>query len=643
MRERATSAGRRVSRVAARAAALLALLAAAPAAGQVSPGPLASAHASLDAAARCFSCHVRGSEVTDRCLACHREIAALRDAGRGIHGREAAREPCATCHPDHAGRDFDLVHWEEGSAERFDHARAGWALEGRHAATACAACHKPAYQRSPVARLMDRERPGESWLGLEPDCASCHDDPHEARLGADCGGCHAAVGWREVDRRAFDHGRTLYPLRGRHAAVACERCHDAPGLAHVPRPAHDACAACHEDAHAGQAALAGTAADCAACHTVEGFRPSTFAAADHAAAGYPLEGRHRVVACAACHPKEGARAALLGAAAVQLRRPHGRCGDCHADAHAGQLAARPGAGACEECHTVDGFRPSTYGVDEHAATDFPIDGRHAAAACAACHGPERPGLAPLPDSGELGAARVALRLEERTCEACHADPHGGRFSPGGARPARDGCATCHASSGFHPSLVDVGAHARFPFPLEGAHRAVPCAACHAEVASATTDVASGARNVASVTRDVVSASPDAGRRSLIGSGGLGRSLPFTVARQECAACHEDAHGGQFAERPGGGGCEVCHGTDAFRPAPRFDHGRDAAFRLDGAHARVACAECHPRRDAAGGAQVVAYRGVSARCEACHDGPAGRAPREPGGTGVRAAADGSDRG
>ena len=117
--------------------ALAWMLAPARAHAQISPGPLARAHGALDEPSLCFKCHARGGGMTERCLACHTAIAAQRAGGRGVHGREAREKDCAGCHPDHAGRDFDLVRWDEGAAERFDHRRAGYPLTGKHAALAC--------------------------------------------------------------------------------------------------------------------------------------------------------------------------------------------------------------------------------------------------------------------------------------------------------------------------------------------------------------------------------------------------------------------------------------------------------------------------------------------------------------------------
>jgi hypothetical protein len=103
-------------------------------------------------------------------------------------------------------------------------------------------------------------------------------------------------------------------------------------------------------------------------------------------------------------------------------------------------------------------------------------------------------------------------------------------------------------------------------------------------------------------------------------------LPFGEQRNTCAACHDTPHGNQFAVRKDRGECASCHGVDAFAPATRFDHNRDASFKLDGAHAKTACSACHSAARAATGASTVVYRGLSARCESCHSGRGSWSPQ-----------------
>lgn len=67
---------------------------------------------------------------------------------------------------------------------------------------------------------------------------------------------------------------------------------------------------------------------------------------------------------------------------------------------------------------------------------------------------------------------------------------------------------------------------------------------------------------------------------------------------ECASCHPD-HRGRYATM-----------TGRTLVLAGFDH-RRTAFRLDGAHARVACERCHPGS---------AYRNAPTTCAGCHPPP-----------------------
>ena len=645
------------------------LLLGTPAHAQISPGPLARPHAQLEGALRCVSCHGGGSkeEMTVRCLECHKEIAALRQQSRGYHAR-VQRQPCSSCHPDHAGKEFALIAWPDRDSARFDHALAGWPLDGRHATIKCADCHKAAFRKGPAAGLAPQPAAAPGWVGLETtctachsdvhrrslgqncaschgtehwspapkfdhaksdypltgkhrdvrcaschkpaagdtvpvfkpvahrDCAACHTDPHRGRFAGACSGCHVTTGFRVIDRGNFDHDRTRYPLRGAHVSVSCARCHDAPGLERK-NPPFATCTACHRDPHAGTATLAGAVVDCAACHTVAGFTVAGFTLEQHAKTRYPLEGRHRQVACVSCHVKNppAVPAGQLGSAGVQMHPAFSRCFDCHTDDHGGQLAARADKGECTACHSVAGWTPSTFTAAAHATTRFTLDGRHAELECRACHGARRSGLAPLPETASLGKADVLFRLGELECASCHVDPHQGRFAARGAHPVRGGCLGCHDTRRYRPSTIDVAAHAAYAFKLEGAHRAVPCVGCHADLKY--TPAAS----------------------TLIQARRAGAPLWFTTrgGTQGCLACHQNPHGDQFAGRPRGETCESCHGADVFAPASRFDHDRDTKFPLRGGHANVACTRCHATVTGPGNTRITRYRPVSTRCESCH--------------------------
>lgn len=645
---------------------------------QISPGPLARAHASLEGATNCVKCHtLNRAPMATACLSCHTDVQRLVNARRGYHARltPAQRGNCASCHPDHAGVDFDLVDWGPADRARFDHRQAGWALEGKHVTAKCESCHTTKYRTDPVATVSKRKT-GTPWIGLQSTCASCHrtDDVHRGELSANCASCHDAKAWAPAPR--FDHDSARYPLTGKHAEVKCASCHETarlPVIANargervgVFRPVPYAkCNDCHTDPHKGR-----IRESCASCHNTRGWDAVETRGFDHAATRYPLRGRHARVSCAACHGRNNERPTPA----------FGTCASCHQDVHRGEGAKR---GDCAACHNVQAFAPATFTLAAHDGTAYPLQGKHRAVSCAACHTstPVTATAATMAASMAPARAVVRLRLPSSSCTDCHADVHGGQPA---TRTANATCATCHDVQGFAPSRLTVAQHATYRLPLAGAHARVACVACHAATrpglpapalrtdgtigtagfafAIGDTSCVSchvdphGSRNIrptcvachtttafrpSSITTAthtafgfVIDGAHQAvpcadchremgtpPRRSSLKLPALATpTMPFTGgAPRDCASCHADSHEGQFASRRDGGTCESCHTTERFAGAARFDHARRTRFPLDGAHAQVNCVRCHAPLDPAQPANTARrrYAGVPTDCESCH--------------------------
>jgi hypothetical protein len=502
---------------------------------------------------------------------------------------------CASCHrrdDPHAnalGADCQRCHDESGwkPAPKFDHAQSRYPLTGKHAGVSCDKCHlAPALNIQ--ADASGKRNPKFRPLAFA-ECSSCHADPHRGGLGPKCSSCHVTQGFDVLDRRDFNHAATRFPLLGKHRNVSCEACHGR-GMA-TPKPAFARCADCHADVHRGEATLAGAPVDCASCHQVDGFQLSTFTLAQHQASHFPLGGKHQTVKCSACHTSTVAT--TDAAKFVRIRFAASDCAVCHADPHAGQLPGTP----CTDCHSDAGWTTVTYDRTRHASTPLPLDGAHRALSCASCHGPTRPGLPPMTTTRTLGHAGLLFRIGETRCSACHANPH--PVPAGRSADSLAACELCHNSAAFQPATIDVPAHQRFGFALEGAHRAVPCAACHTGMSETTAPATGGSTLVAALRAQ--------------------RSVPLNAVKgTTCAACHKSPHGTQFAGRADGGRCDVCHDASDFAQAPKFNHDRDASFALTGAHASVACDKCHKSRTVSGQAQVI-YRPLPHRCEDCHAG------------------------
>ena len=76
-----------------------------------------------------------------------------------------------------------------------------------------------------------------------------------------------------------------------------------------------------------------------------------------------------------------------------------------------------------------------------------------------------------------------------------------------------------------------------------------------------------------------------------------------------ASCHAEPHAGQL-----GNDCARCHTADGWAPQ-RFVH--DAAFKLEGRHATLACDACHPKGEVAPGVKAALYKPRPVSCEGCH--------------------------
>ena len=633
------------------------LLLAVPCSAQISPGSLSRAHQPLSGPTQCTSCHrLAAGAASFKCLECHSDIARRLAARRGLHASfgaiSASQKECAGCHSEHNGENFALIRWNPAS-NVFDHSKTGYVLQGKHAGLACARCHNashiaPAERASISVKDLNR-----TYLGLSQACVTCHQDRHQGRLGQNCQQCHGFNDWKSLSMplSQFDHGRTRYPLTGSHREVACQKCH-LPGTDGKPKYvglSFSACADCHSDPHRGS-----FAGSCQSCHNTGGWKRVSAAAVsgrfDHSRTRYPLLGKHAEARCDQCH------------AGGDFKRPVAfqKCSDCHQDAHNGQFVARADKGECFSCHTVDGFKPARFTVKEHAATAYPLLGKHAGVRCQQCHIP-------------AGRATV-YKLKFANCTDCHKDEHQAQFA---GAPYFNQCQQCHDLNGYRPSTFTLARHQQTRFPLDGGHLATPCNQCHKPAARLLATAA--AKPPARYRFDDPSCTachqdPHLGqfreRMLRAGAGGkpvgcqachstqswsdlrgfdhsstrfplLGahravacmdchkppnletrlRNADFRAAPLLCQQCHQDVHGGQFAQAGQPTACAGCHNSAKWKPS-LFDHETRTKFPLKGAHRNVRCEACHKNLQLAGGKQVLFYKPTPSRCVECH-GPTGK--------------------
>jgi len=186
----------------------------------------------------CDQCHLGAHTAADfkstpgDCVACHLKD----DAHKGDLGKD-----CGACHKP-AG-------WTPAT---FDHNRAAFKLEGRHLEVKCGDCHV-----------------NNVFKGTPATCFACHqkDDNHNGKFGQDCAACHSARGWKPS---TFDHNLSAFKLDGKHAAVACEKCH----VNNVFKGTPVECSACHHDPAFHLGLFAGMS--CAQCHSTSGWSAAKF-------------------------------------------------------------------------------------------------------------------------------------------------------------------------------------------------------------------------------------------------------------------------------------------------------------------------------------------------------------------------------
>jgi hypothetical protein len=222
-----------------------------------------------------------------------------------------------------------------------------------------------------------------------------------------------------------------------------------------------------------------------------------------------------------------------------------KCADCHADIHRRQFGA-----SCEQCHTVRGWQVSVQQINQHQ-NRFPLIGAHAALDCEACH---------------KGAATGQFQGLATQCYACHAKDYqtaqpshiAGKFSTT--------CEECHGLNTWLGAKFD---HlAATGFALTGAHATLECTACH-----------------------------------------VGGKFAGTPAA--CIGCHmpdfQSASNPNHVQAGFPQTCQTCHSTAAWSPAT-FDHNAFTQFPLTGAHATVACSQCHVNGQ---------FAGTPTACVGCH--------------------------
>ena len=572
------------------AAGLLALLPAGVQAQSIesviSPGPLIKDHAKYDD--DCAQCHVRFDRKAQdgRCMDCHKDVGADVRGKGGYHGRMKP-QACRSCHTDHKGREARIAEFD---TQKFDHAQTDFALRGKHQDTACEKCH------------LAGKKYREAALG----CNDCHkkDDVHKGSLGPKCADCHTEKNWKEA---RFDHDKTRFALKDKHADVKCVDCHQDNKFKDTPL----ACVACHKKDDDGKNGHKGQFGEkCESCHNAKSWKEPFF---NHDTdTKYVLRGKHIKTSCTSCHTGHLYK--------VKLSQD---CYACHKkdDKHKESLGKN-----CGSCHNERDWKERA--KFDHDKTDFPLLGKHAKVECKDCH------------------KSLMFTEAPKDCYACHKkdDKH--------ERTLGEKCADCHTERDWK-NTSGRNDHAKTKIQLRNAHavKDVKCTACHKDLRSmrktpldcyschkkddkhegqegTKCEACHGDRSWKDTRFDHgQSRFPLTGKHVATSCKKCHETARYKDAPRDCYGCHkkDDKHKLKFGVK-----CESCHNTRSW-DLWSYDHNARTSFRLDGAHRKVACETCHkepaPRgKDTAvlGSSCIGCHRNedvhdgqFGARCEQCH--------------------------
>jgi len=553
---------------------------------------------------------LQGKHAVTPCTKCHKD-----SDKQGLRTFLGADKTCGGCHKDQPHGDVrksmlacDRCHletvWKPNKTTLdFNHnskSDAAMPLEGTHADVACTKCHAKA------AFILPKYDGG---------CELCHKSPHDGQIFGTkkCQLCHSpALG--SMDSIRFNHKKeTGYPILGKHAEIACERCHTKSLGKRKPVASCEGCHA-NDNKHEQRFKQFGDPPVCSTCHSQRGWKKDFDF--NHATnTNFPLTAKHAKTACRSCHRGK------TPSAFERFDIKNG-CMSCHRHqkAHGGQYQKNE----CLTCHEEGGskvMKEKAYETYHGEKSKFPLRNAHAGIQCKMCHvndvykeTPRECGVSCHEDSlhkGSLG----------QECSRCHepgqwpavrfdhtadtkwplAGKHAGVKACDGCHPTREyhgtpttcGASSCHKSDDVHAGKLGtkcetchredaaiVFRHNRdSKFQIDGAHTTLLCASCHP-------------------------------------------SIEFKPVRNDCVGCHPEpaVHKGRY-----GLACERCHSTSSFKDIAALHDVGD--FSLEGAHDQLECRRCHERgenRRGSGNLCVTCHKNddihqnsLSPRCGECH--------------------------
>lgn len=516
---------------------------------QFSPGELTNAHKNLEGTNNCTKCHTLGAKISEqKCLSCHKELNSRIKAQKGLHAHQSLKsKSCISCHSEHHGRTFESIRFDVKS---FDHSKTGYTLIGGHVKVSCRDCHQAKNITNPALKKNKN-----TYLGLQQKCTSCHEDYHQGSLSTSCLNCHSMNNFQKAPK--FDHKNTGFPLKGKHIEVSCIECHkigtkNNKKFQFFSDIAHSNCTSCHKDPHENRFGQS-----CIKCHNEWSWKANTSIQQgfDHNKTAFPLLGMHQNVSCKSCHK---------GSFTASVK--HQKCADCHDDYHNGEfIKPNQNTPDCKACHDVSQpFSFSSYDLNRHQSSTFPLTGAHQATSCLDCHKPAT-------------NSKWNFKIDDKRCVSCHQNIHEGYLSDK-FLPSQK-CETCHQTDSWSMIQFD---HQLTSFNLIGEHQKASCRSCH--------------------FKD--------------GEDVNGRPIQqFIDLGQQCVSCHEDIHQGQFQNEKENN-CARCHVIEKNWPITNFDH-QKTLFPLDGKHQEIGCARCHKPIQNTSLKSVTLYKIKQFECIDCH--------------------------
>lgn len=189
---------------------------------------------------------------------------------------------------------------------------------------------------------------------------------------------------------------------------------------------------------------------CESCHASSSWSDVRF---PHDKLGFPLRDAHQKVSCKQCHPRN-----------FKDRVPD-LCAGCHRDPHALEFGKR-----CDGCHNERNWQ-TTFTVDAHRSTNFPLLGRHALIPCSECHAQIR----------DRSFSRAAT-----ACVACHQSDYA-RTAMGSIDHVAAGfsteCRSCHSTIRWQPASLPQ--HDDCFRISRGPHGGIRCTSCHSSLPPVT--------------------------------------------------------------------------------------------------------------------------------------------------------------